>query len=159
MEVEPVGSVDPRDLAAFVRSAWRAEFVVAHGERIQLVDLAGFVATDEAHRIVGHVSFRFDEESCEITSIAAEPRHRGIGSRLLDAALAAAREAGRSRVWLTTTNDNVDALRFYQRRGFRVVRLRPGAVDEARRTLKSELPEVGSHGIPMRDELDLELNL
>ncbi len=62
-------------------------------------------------------------------------------------------------MWLTTTNDNLDALRFYQRRGFRLVALRPGAVDVARRDLKPELPDIGTHGIPMRDELDLELTL
>ena len=56
---------------------------------------------------------------------------------------------------LTTTNDNVDALRFYQRHGFRLVELRPGAVDAARR-LKPEIPATGAHGIPLRDELELE---
>ena len=67
--------------------------------------------------------------------------------------------AGCASVWLTTTNYNLDALRFYQRRGFRLVRVRPGAVDEARQTMKPEIPEVGSFGIPMRDELDLERRL
>ncbi len=61
--------------------------------------------------------------------------------------------------WLTTTNDNLEALRLYQRRGFRLVALRPSAMDEAWRTLKPELPMIGAHGIPMRDELDLELDL
>jgi hypothetical protein len=55
-----------------------------------------------------------------------------------------------------TTNDNVDALRFYQRRGFRLAELHPGAVDEARARLKPEIPRVGDHGIPLRDELMLE---
>ncbi len=58
-------------------------------------------------------------------------------------------------LWCTTTNDNVDALRLYQRRGFRLVRLRPGAVEESR-LVKPEIPRVGAHGIPLRDELDLE---
>ena len=70
-----------------------------------------------------------------------------------------ARDAGCTRLWLVTTNDNVDALRFYQRRGFRLRALRPGAVDEARRELKPEIPEIGDHGIPLRDELELELDL
>jgi hypothetical protein len=63
------------------------------------------------------------------------------------------------RIWVLTTNDNVDALRFYQRRGFRLGALRPGAVDEARRTRKPEIPEIGDHGIPLRDEIELELLL
>jgi ribosomal protein S18 acetylase RimI-like enzyme len=61
------------------------------------------------------------------------------------------------RIWLVTTNDNVDALRFYQRRGFRLRALRPGAVDEARRLLKPRIPATGIYGIELRDELELEL--
>jgi hypothetical protein len=59
-----------------------------------------------------------------------------------------------SRLRLTTTNDNLDALRFYQRRGFRIMGVRQGAVDDAR-TLKPSIPAVGNYGIPLRDELDL----
>lgn len=70
-----------------------------------------------------------------------------------------ARRAGCTRLWLVTTNDNLDALRFYQRRGFRLSRLRPGAVDLSRQTLKPEIPEVGTFGIAIRDELELELDL
>jgi ribosomal protein S18 acetylase RimI-like enzyme len=78
---------------------------------------------------------------------------------LLEAALAAALESGCRVAWLTTTNDNLDALRFYQRRGFRIVGIRPGAIDDARRVLKPQLPATGSYGIPMRDEIDLERDL
>jgi hypothetical protein len=59
-------------------------------------------------------------------------------------------------VWLVTTNDNLDALRFYQRRGLRLVAVHAGAVDEARR-LKPEIARVGEYGIPIRDEIELEL--
>ena len=67
--------------------------------------------------------------------------------------------AGCERLWLVTTNDNVDALRFNQRRGFRLVVLPPGAVDAARAELKPEISAVGEHEIPLRDELELELLL
>ena len=60
---------------------------------------------------------------------------------------------------MLTTNDNLDALRFYQRRGFRLAELRPGAVDRARERLKPEIPRTGEHGIPLRDELVLEMAL
>jgi hypothetical protein len=70
-----------------------------------------------------------------------------------------ARDAGCTRLWLITTNDNVDALRFYQRRGFRLAALHAGAVDRSRTRLKPEIPEIGDHGIPLRDEIELELDL
>ena len=65
------------------------------------------------------------------------------------------RASGR-RVWLVTTNDNLEALRFYQRRGFRLAQLRCGAVDEARRHLKPAIPASGFFGIPVHDEIVLE---
>ncbi len=57
-----------------------------------------------------------------------------------------------------TSNDNLRALRFYQRRGFRLKELRPGAVDEARR-LKPQIPLGGAEGIPMREEIELIASL
>lgn len=62
-------------------------------------------------------------------------------------------------LWVVTTNDNVAALRFYQRRGFRIRTIRPGAVDDARLHLKPTIPEVGDHGILLRDEIELELDI
>ena len=60
---------------------------------------------------------------------------------------------------VVTTNDNVLALGFYQRRGFGLVALRTGAVDKARRDLKPEIPELGQSGIPIHDEIELSLSL
>jgi ribosomal protein S18 acetylase RimI-like enzyme len=139
MEIRPADAVERAELAAFLRSTWHTDSVVAHGERIDLAGQEGFVAVHDG-RIGGHVSYRVDGESCEITAIAVRPQRQGIGSRLMDAALHTARDAGCTRAWLTTTNDNLDALRFYQRRGFRMVELRAGAVDATRR------PEAGAAG-------------
>jgi ribosomal protein S18 acetylase RimI-like enzyme len=150
--------IDPVALLRHVVETWHAEAVVAHGELMYPAALPGFVAL-RGGEIDGHVSYRVEGPRCEIVSIGATPARAGIGTRLLEAAISAARGAGCTTVWLTTTNDNLDALRFYQRRGFRVCALRPGAVDRARAELKPEIPAIGSYGIPMRDELDLELEL
>ena len=78
---------------------------------------------------------------------------------MLEATVDVARKSNSRRLRLVTTNDNVDALRFYQRRGLRLVRLWAGSVDEARRNHKPEIPTTGNDGIPIRDELELELVL
>ena len=49
----------------------------------------------------------------------------------------------------------VETVRFYQRRGFYLVRVHRGAVDRSRASLKPEIPPVGAHGIPLRDEIEL----
>jgi ribosomal protein S18 acetylase RimI-like enzyme len=156
--IRPSEVVAPAALGAFVMATWGTDAVVAHGERLRPADPPGFVALD-GDRVVGHASYRVQGTACELVAIAAEPRRNGVGTALLDEVLAAARAARCTSLWLTTTNDNLDALRFYQRRGFRLVELRPGAVDNARRDMKPELPRIGSNGIPMRDELDLAIDL
>ena len=107
-------------------------------------------------RVVGVATYVPDGESCELLTLHADPPRHGVGTALIEAVAAGTRCA---RLWLITTNDNVDALRFYQRRGFVLSRLRAGAVDRARATLKPAIPETGAHGIPLRDELELELRL
>ena len=125
------------------------------GELVDVAALAGFVA-QLAGEPAGLLTYRVDDEGCEVASLAASPRGRGVDSALL-AALRA--EVPGARPWVVTTNDNLGALRFYQRRGFALVSLRPGAVDEARRTLKPSIPRVGELGIPLRDELELRLTV
>jgi len=123
------------------------------GELLDVLALPGFVAETDGER-VGLLTYRLDDEGCEVAVLVALRRQGGIGSALLDALRA---EVGESaRLWVVTTNDNLDALRFYQRRGFVLRALRPGAVDEARRSLKPHIGRVGEHGIPLRDELELE---
>lgn len=97
-----------------------------------------------------------DRPIAELVAINAFVRHQGIGSALLRSIVY--RLEGFEVLRLTTTNDNLDALRFYQRRGFRLQALRPGAVDAAR-AYKPTISAVGEHGIPIRDELDLTLQL
>ena len=95
----------------------------------------------------------------EVLTLHAAQQWAGAGSALLAAARRVAEASGARRLWLITTNDNVDALRFYQRRGYRLARVDAGAVDRSRAALKPAIPEVGAHGIPLRDELELELLL
>jgi len=110
----------------------------------------------EGERLAGVLTYVIDGTACEVLTLHAAARFGGAGTALLDAVRAVARAAGCSRLWLITTNDNVDALRFYQRRGFRLVAVHAGAVDLARARLKPEIPAVGDHGVPLRDELELE---
>lgn len=126
------------------------------GEVVDVLALPGLVAEAEGRRI-GLLTYRVDGDECELAFVMATERFRGAGSALLEALRG--RAEGCRLIWLVTTNDNVDAIRFYQRRGFVLRALRPGAVDEARRLLKPSIPALGDHGIPLRDELELELPL
>ncbi len=118
----------------------------------------GFVA-ERRGEPAGLLTYRFDEDAVELSSLAADPRHGGIGSALLEALVSAVAAADRHWIWVVTTNDNLDALRFYQRRGFRIGEVRVGAVDRARLSIKPSIAGIGSYGIPLRDEFELVLDL
>jgi RimJ/RimL family protein N-acetyltransferase len=120
-------------------------------------ELPGFVALMD-ERPVGCVTVNVSDRACEIVTLNSLHPGRGIASALIEAVQDHARRAGWRRIWVVTTNDNLDALRFYQRRGFVLVALRRNAVDAARQ-IKPQIPRVGMHGIPIRDEIELEMRL
>jgi ribosomal protein S18 acetylase RimI-like enzyme len=136
---------------------------VRRGELIDALGAAGVVATWQG-RMLGLATCTrdpADAEVAEVTSVvvAASHRRRGIGKALLRGAASALAAAGIRRAWLVTTNDNLAALALYQKAGWRLATLRPGAIEAARRTLKPSIPAIGEHGIPLRDELELVLEL
>ena len=127
---------------------------VAHGTVFRPAELPGLIAQTPDEPMAGLLSYEVRGPVLEIVTLNAVPRRAGIGTALVKEAVAEAARRGCREIRLTTTNDNVDALRFYQRRGFRLVELRPGAVARAR-AAKPEIPGTGAYGIPLRDELDL----
>jgi len=157
--IRPLDAGDRDRVAAFARRRWRSEAVVSQGRVHQPADLPGFVAlADDGRRIAGLVTYLIEGESWEVVTLDAVDEGRGVGSELLERAVRAARAAGCRRVQVVTTNDNMRALRFYQRRGFRLVALHAGAIERSR-ALKPEIPATGDHGIPLRDELLLARDL
>ena len=129
---------------------WQAR----RGELLDVLALPGFVAEGGGER-VGLLTYRVEGDECELAVLIALRARAGVGSTLVDALVTAVGHL--TRIWVVTTNDNLDALRFYQRRGFTLSALRPRAVDIARDTLKPSISPVGKYGIPLRDELELEL--
>ncbi len=155
--IRQAGGGDAEAIARIVRESWGSTLVVSRGEPHEVGGLPALVAVD-GEEIAGVATLWPDGEGCELLTLDAVVRNRGIGSALLEAAADWARARGCRRLWLITTNDNIDAIRFYQRRGMRLVAVHRDGVEVARR-IKPSIPEVGEHGIPIRDELEFEFRL
>ena len=149
-KVRPADPADRAWIAEFLRARWGAAMVAVHGEVIDATQLPALVAEPRS----GLATWRRLGDDAELVSLNAVPPGRGTGTALLAALTRQLGAEGCTRLWLTMTNANLSALRFYLRRGFRLSQVRPGAVDRARR-LKPSIPAVGEHGIPLHDELDL----
>ncbi len=108
--------------------------------------------------VIGVATYEIVGKRCELTTLHSVREKTGVGTALIDAVKDAARAAGCSALWLITTNDNLHALRFYQRRGFRITAAHIDAMRVSRR-LKPSIPMMGMDGIPLRDEIELEIDL
>lgn len=144
-------------LEGFFCQHWGSAFVIVHEQIFRPNDLHALQAVDECE-LVGVASYIFIDDYCEIVSLDSLVPCQGLGSQLLQRVIDQARANECKTVRLTTTNDNLNALRFYQKRGFCLAALRSCAVAQSR-LIKPEIPLSGEDGIPIRDELDLHLTL
>ena len=133
-------------LDAELAGRWQAR----RGELIDVLAVSGLVADVEG-RPAGLLAYRLEAGQCEIQALVATTPGVGIGTALVEELR---RRVGPVPIRVVTTNDNMPARAFYERHGFRLVAVRPGAVDEARRTLKPTIGLLGHGGLPIRDELE-----
>lgn len=155
--VRPVDETDRAWVAETLARRWGDTYVVSRGRRHDAASLAGMLAELGGERL-GLATYRLDGNEAEVVTMDALVERHGIGTALLEAVARRARAAGCRRLWLVTTNDNLDALRFYQRRGMALVAVHRGAV-EAARAAKPKIPKVGAFGIALHDEIELERDL
>jgi ribosomal protein S18 acetylase RimI-like enzyme len=156
--LRPVDAADQEIVARLLTESWGAPRIVVGNARVVDASLLPGLIAEQDGGIVGLLTYDITGRSAELVTINAYRPQGGIGTALLDAMVSTVRDLGCDRVFLMTTNDNTEGLRFYQRRGFRLCGLRVGAIAAARE-LKPEIPRIGEHGIPIRDELELELLL
>ena len=148
--VREAEAADAKWTCSFLRARWNDTTQAVHGETIDASAIPALIAGDHQ----GLATYRWNGRDAELVTINAVPAGAGAGSALIEALVTRLKAKGCTRLWVTTTNDNLSALRFYLRRGFRLIEVRPGAVDEARR-LKPSISTVGQHGIPIHDEIEL----
>lgn len=155
--LRPISSEDRAWVSRFTAEQWGSDQIVVHGSIFRASELPGVIATQSAET-VGLVTYHILGDQCEIISLNSLHEAIGIGSALIKAIQQIAQAAGCKRLFLVTTNDNLHALRFYQRHGFTLAALRANAVSEARK-IKPEIPLIGDNAIPIRDEIELEMQL
>lgn len=154
-EVRRVEAHERQLVAAFLEAHWGSVQIVSRGRIHHADTLPAFIAIwDE--QLVGLVTYTIEDGVCEIVSLDSLMVRIGVGTALVEAVVYEAAHAGCQRVWLITSNDNLAALGFYQRRGFRLVAVHPNAIDAARE-IKPNIPLIGMDNIPIHDEIELEM--
>jgi GNAT superfamily N-acetyltransferase len=154
VELRPLEDAERPWLESFLDEHWGGADMLMRGELHDLRGASAIVATQDGNR-VGLLTYLVRGDSCEITSLDSLIGGQGVGTALLAEVGRIARMHRCRRLHVVTTNDNVDALRFYQKRGFVLSELRRDAITHGRR-LKPTIAWLGAYGIPLRDELELE---
>ena len=142
---------------ALIRDEWAGPMIVSRGHLIDTSLNPGFVYVEQ-DQIKGFVTYLIRSDVCEITVLSVFDENKGIGSALIERVIERVKEGGCVRVWLITTNDNIHAIRFYQRRGFALAAVHINALDGARQ-LKPSIPLIGMDDIPLAHEFEFEVML
>lgn len=156
MEIQKISKDMQEEIERFMVENWGSTMMVSRGHLHELNKLPGFIAVEDGE-IKGIVTYTVTCKGCEIVSLDSFAEKKGIGSQLVECVLNEAKKQSLEKVWLITTNDNINAIRFYQKRGFMMTNLYIGAVEEARK-LKPEIPQFGYDGIPILHEIQFEKN-
>jgi ribosomal protein S18 acetylase RimI-like enzyme len=156
-QIRPLSKDDRTWVSSLLKEWWAGPRVVTRGKIHYADKLPGFIAVLEG-KPAGLVTYNIDGKDCEITSMNSLAEGKGVGSALVDVLKNMAVSKDCKRLWLITTNDNTAALRFWQKRGFRLAAVYPNAIEQSRR-LKPEIPLTGNDGIEIRDEIELEMIL
>ncbi len=155
--ISEISDDDRLSVSRFISESWGSTLSVSKGKIHDTSSLPGFVCkmNDE---IAGAITYNIEEDECEIVTLDCKIRNKGFGTKLISKVIENAREKQCRRIWLITTNDNANAIRFYQKRGFEWVGFYKDAMEKSRQ-LKPEIPEFGYDDIPIKHEIEFELIL
>lgn len=141
----------------FITKEWGSEKIIGCGKIYYPHKLPGFLAFSDK-KYLGLATYAIRKKECELVSINVSEKRKGIGAALIKNIQRAVRKIGCKRLFLVTTNDNIDALIFYQIIGFAIKKFYPDAIAAARK-IKPEIPLIGNYGIPIKDAIELEMLL
>lgn len=153
----PTSRITSERIAHFLEQRWGSRKVVSRGQVHDASRLPGYVASHH-DRIIGLATYHIVTDACELVTLDSKVEDVGVGSALITAVKQAAISANCRRLWVITTNDNLRALGFYQKRGFQLTAVYPNALEFSRQ-LKPEIPFIGLDSILLRDEIELEMRL
>ena len=138
----------------FLIDNWFSSDMSVRGEIIDGTKIDGFLL-QENNKIIGLITYKCFGDVCDIISLDSKKENMGIGTMLVKEVEKMAINNNCKKLRLITTNDNMRALQFYQKRGFYLTKLYPNAMEDVRK-LKPDVPLLGDNDIPLRDEIELE---
>ncbi|MBC7260953.1 MAG: GNAT family N-acetyltransferase [Chloroflexi bacterium] len=154
----PVRAAQPEDYDAIKEMAlmyWGETEVVCFDQTYDILKLPALLAFSD-DKLAGMLSYAIEGDRMTIVMLNVHPEFQGrrTARSLLAIAEREARNRGLSRLVVATSNDDLPALYLYQRWGFVISEIKPGAI-----LAHHGREEPGFASIPVRDEIRLERKL
>lgn len=155
LEVRAAQPEDRERMEEIALHFWGETEVACFDAVYDVLELPAFVAELDG-QVVGFLSYATEGERLNLVVLNVLPDYQGhgVGESLLRAVVGQGRRLGLARLVVSTSNDDLLALSFYQRAGFTIEEVVPGRILEHHGG-----EEEGFAGIPVRDEVRLQLLL
>ena len=157
MDCKRISGLNRGFINEFIKQHWYTTTMIVRGKEIDMAKTEGFYVA-EGDSIIGLITYIMYDDTLEIISLDSLRKCQGIGSQLLDTVVREAQKVGCKKIVLVTTNDNIYAMKFYQKRGFDMAHFFRNSMEAARKR-KPEIPFIGENSIPLRHEIEFEWRL
>ncbi|WP_250230159.1 GNAT family N-acetyltransferase [Anaeropeptidivorans aminofermentans] len=157
MEIQPLNERYYKQINEYILTNW-GKPIVTRGNIVKEENLSGFAAFDE-NMLIGAILYQIIDLECEIVVLYSLKENSGVGTRLINAVINAAKLKNCQRVWLITMNDNTHAIRYYQKRGFSLKAVHINAFEETRKIKGISENILGIDDIPVLHEFEFEMIL
>ena len=155
MNIQYIAQEYREAVSTILKDEWNCPPSVSRGRVVDTTTLPGFISLS-GNKVNGVITYNIEESDCEIVTLNSLEENKGIGTALIHAVVAVAKENGCRRLWLITTNDDIGAIRFYQRKGFDLAAAHINAMEISRK-MKPSIPMIGMNNIPIKHELEFEM--
>lgn len=158
MEITTITPENRSVINGFLMKHWYSTDMAVCGEKIDMTRLEGLAVFSQGE-ITALLTYRIKPDHiCEIISLDSLIENQGTATKLLQKVFDIARTCSCKAVKVMTTNDNLKAIGFYQKRDFDMIKLHYNSVENSRK-IKPEIPFLGEYGIPLRHELEFVYDL
>lgn len=152
--IRQIEASDSKLIKDLMDTHWGGEPLIIRGKKYFPSFLDGLLVF-RRKKVIGFLIYEILENTMEIVVFEVFEKFKGIGSKLLEELKQIAIKKHCEKILVMTTNDNLDALRFYQKKGFCISKIHIDSIKESRK-IKPAISDIGDYGIALRDEIDLE---
>jgi len=156
-KIRVINKNDKDWIKKYITREWGSNRVVNRGKIYLASELPGFIAEKDG-QYLGLLTYNLENHNCEIITLNSLKAGEGIGTALIDEIKNLVKENHCQRLWLITTNNNLSAIEWYKKQGFKIKAIYKNSMEISRK-LKPQIPLVDDKGVPIKDEIEMELQL